>query len=69
VSVVTANVPSRRQELTSGDAAGRSNERKKQQENEVADAACDLHTTRFYAAELVKALEYMHSQVRPRRGC
>lgn len=34
----------------------------------MVDAACDLHLTRFYAAELVKALEYMHSQVRLCRG-
>lgn len=41
-----------------------SNERKKQEDNQVSDAACDLRTAKFYAAELVKALEFMHAQVR-----
>lgn len=38
---------------------------KKQQENldaGIENVACDLLTTRFYIAEIVSALEYLHSK-------
>lgn len=37
---------------------------KKNYDAGVADTACSLETTRFYVAEIVQALEYMHSMVR-----
>lgn len=40
-----------------------SNEYKRNLDNGVAETACSLEMTRFYVAEIVQALEYMHSKV------
>ncbi|TYZ69160.1 hypothetical protein PybrP1_004269 [[Pythium] brassicae (nom. inval.)] len=42
-------------------ASVRADEYKKNHDAGVADTACSLETTRFYVAETVQALEYMHS--------
>lgn len=41
----------------------RSDEYKKNHDAGVPDTACSLEVTRFYVAEIVQALEYMHSKV------
>lgn len=41
-----------------------SNEYKRNFDNGVVETACSLEMTRFYVAEIVQALEYMHSKVR-----
>lgn len=46
-----------------------SKEYQKQQELGVSDTACSLELTRFYVAELVNALEYMHTQVQRATPC
>lgn len=45
-------------------APGNSDEYTKNQAKGVLHTACSVEMTRFYVAEIVQALEYMHSKVR-----